>query len=96
MEQHSTTPLRLRVVADEAWALVEGKVEFVWWDLRAGSPTKNGTHRLLASEPTLVMTPFGVAFGVRVLETSSLLVRATTHDEGEHAGDRILRWEDLP
>jgi hypothetical protein len=96
LEPHSTTHLQVRAVADEAWALVEGKVEFVWWDLRSGSPTADCTHRLTTSRPTLVLAPFGVAFGVRALERPCTLMRVSTHVEGEHDDDRTLQWEDLP
>jgi hypothetical protein len=96
LEAHSTTPLCVREVADEVWALVEGKVEFIWWDRRPASPTENQTYRLTTAEPTLVLVPFGVAFGVRVTESSCTMIRAATHLYEEHAGDRTLAWESLP
>ncbi len=83
-------PLRLRAVADEVWALVEGQVEFVWQDKRPASPTHGARHRLVCREPTAVLAPFGVAFGVRALEAPALLLRLASHEDGEHEGDRWL------
>jgi len=85
--------LCLREVADEVWALIEGKVEFAWHDLRQGSPSQDHWHHLRAEKPTLVLAPFGVAFGCRALEDPALLIRLSTHVEGEHSGDREIPWE---
>ena len=86
--------LYLREVADEVWALIEGNVEFAWHDLRQGSPTQGRWHHLHAETPTLILAPFGVAFGCRALQDPALLIRLSTHAEGEHAGDREIPWED--
>ena len=86
--------LQLRSSADEVWTLIEGQVEFRWLDLRAGSPTQDQEHRFICDNPTLVLAPFGVAFGVRPLEGSALLLRLATHADGTHEGDRRLAWED--
>lgn len=83
-------PLRLRAVADEVWALVEGQAEFVWQDERPTSPTHGVRHRLVCREPTAVLVPFGVAFGVRALGAPALLVRLASHEDGEHEADRWL------
>ncbi len=85
--------LQVRSVADEVWALIEGQVEFRWHDLREDSPTQGEEHRITCSEPTLVLAPFGVAFGFRALEGSALLLRLATHAEGTHDGDQQLPWE---
>jgi dTDP-4-dehydrorhamnose 3,5-epimerase-like enzyme len=85
--------LCLREVADEVWALIEGKVEFTWHDLRQDSPTHDNRHRLRTETPTLVLAPFGVAFGCRALEDTALLIRLSTHAEGAHSGDREIPWE---
>ena len=87
------TGLRLREVADEVWALIEGQVEFVWRDVRSASPTHDHRHRLTCSQPTLVLVPFGVAFGVRSLNSAALLLRLATHVDGAHQGDRSMPWE---
>jgi len=85
--------LYLREVADEVWALIEGKVEFAWHDLRQDSPTQDHWHHLHTETPTLILAPFGVAFGCRALEDSALLIRLCTHAEGVHSGDREIPWE---
>lgn len=88
--------LRLRQVADEVWALIDGRVEFVWVDLREGSPTRGERDRLRCMEPTLVLAPFGVAFGYQALEAPALLLRLATHADGQHPADRFLDWETTP
>jgi dTDP-4-dehydrorhamnose 3,5-epimerase-like enzyme len=85
--------LCLREVADEVWTLIEGQVEFAWHDLRQDSPSQGHWHHLHAETPTLVLAPFGVAFGCRALEEPALLIRLSTHAEGEHSGDREMPWE---
>ena len=85
--------LRSREVADEVWALIEGKVEFVWHDRRQDSPTYDRWHHLICDKPTLVLVPFGVAFGYRVLVGSASMLRLTTHPDGEHDGDQEFNLE---
>ncbi|HEY69751.1 MAG TPA: hypothetical protein G4O08_04110 [Anaerolineae bacterium] len=92
---NSKPGMKLRMVADEVWALIEGRVEFVWHDLRTDSPTYGNQHRLSCERPTLVLAPFGVAFGFRPLDKTALLVRLATHPEDTHEGDRRLPWEFL-
>ena len=71
--------------ADEAWALLEGQVEFDWEDQREGSPTRGRRHSLRCDRPTLVLAPFGVAFSCRALDGPAMLVRLATHAEDESA-----------
>ncbi len=85
--------LNLREVADEVWALIEGKVEFAWHDLRHDSPTQDHWHHLRSDTPTLVLAPFGVAFGCRALDYQASLIRLSTHAEGAHSADREIPWE---
>ncbi len=87
--------LRLRPVADEVWALLEGEAEFAWLDLRPGSPSRGVRHQMSCAEPTLVLAPFGVAFGVRAIGGPALLLRLATHASGDPASedDRSLPWE---
>ncbi len=85
--------LCMREVADEVWALIEGQVEFAWHDLRQDSPSQGHWHHLRAETPTLVLAPFGVAFGCRALGDPAFLIRLSTHAEGEHSGDREMPWE---
>jgi len=87
--------MRLREAADEVWALIEGKVEFRWHDHRSDSPTSGVEHRIVCDTSTLVLSPFGVAFGFRPLGGPALLLRLATHAEGSHDGDRRLSWEKL-
>ncbi len=89
--RHET--LYLREVADEVWALIEGKVEFAWHDLRQDSPTKDHWHHLRTETPTLILAPFGVAFGCRAMDNPALLIRLGTHAENVHSGDREIPWE---
>jgi dTDP-4-dehydrorhamnose 3,5-epimerase-like enzyme len=93
-EPGSRTELVQRSVADEVWALIEGAADFFWRDLRAGSPTQNGVVRLHLSEATLMLVPFGVAFGFQTADQNAWLLRLATHTDGEHPGDRTLAWED--
>lgn len=95
LEPRSSTPFMVREIADEVWTLVQGRVEFVWKDLRLGSPTRDNIHCLSTREPTLVLVPFGVAFGVRSSDDTSTLIRLTTHADGEHANDQLLSWDRL-
>jgi dTDP-4-dehydrorhamnose 3,5-epimerase-like enzyme len=83
-------------VADEVWVLLEGEVEFVWHDLRQDYPSCGVWHRITRAEPTLVLAPFGVAFGVRALGGPALLLRLTTHADDDIAseGDQTLPWEE--
>jgi len=74
---------QLRAVADEAWALVEGQVEFAWEDRRQGSPTQGRTHLLRCAEPTLVLAPFGVAFACRAVDGPARLLRLASHAPDE-------------
>lgn len=90
----ATPTLRCRAVADEVWALLEGKVEFLWHDLRPGSPSLSRRHRMTASAPVRVLAPFGVAFGLRAIDGPALLARFATHtdDDPEASRDRELPW----
>lgn len=85
--------MNLREVADEIWILIEGDVEFIWHDLRQASPTYDLVHKMTCDEPTLVLAPFGVAFGCHAVENSSNLIRIATYEDGSHPGDRSFVWE---
>jgi hypothetical protein len=85
--------MRVRAIADEIWALINGKVRFAWHDLRSTSPTQNQKFQFICAEPTLVLVPFGVAFGVEVLDKPAILLRLASHMEGEHSDDRSISWE---
>jgi len=85
--------MRVREIADEIWALINGKVRFAWHDLRSTSPTKDQKFHTICDVPTLVLVPFGVAFGVEALDKPALLLRLASHMEGEHSGDQSIPWE---
>lgn len=70
-----------RAVADELWALVRGSVQFEWRDERTSSPTRGRDYQLRCERPTLVLAPFGVAFGFRALDGPAELVRLATHED---------------
>ncbi|MGA9531209.1 MAG: hypothetical protein WBR18_00685 [Anaerolineales bacterium] len=83
--------LRVRSEADELWALVEGDCTFAWVDERDDSPTHGNTQFHTAESPTIVLAPFGVAFGVRT-ESTAKLIRLATHDELEDASGVTRPW----
>jgi dTDP-4-dehydrorhamnose 3,5-epimerase len=87
--------LRLRRAADEIWALLEGDVEFRWRDIRSDSPAQGTQHSLTCSQPTLVLAPAGVPFGLRALKGPALLLRLATHADDDLAsqGDQVHPWE---
>jgi dTDP-4-dehydrorhamnose 3,5-epimerase-like enzyme len=93
VEPNTRSTLRIRSVADEVWILIEGKVNFFWLDQREGSPTLNHQHHLIPDQPTLVLVPFGVAFGYSTMDAPALLLRIATHADGEHEGDYEIAWE---
>lgn len=88
-----TTGLRVRAVADEVWALLEGTVDLAWHDLRSGSPTHGRWMRLTCSQPTLMLVPFGVAFGARGLAERSSMLRLATHAEAD-PDDAAQAWDE--
>lgn len=90
--------LTLRPVVDEAWAILEGVVEVLWHDLRPRSPTNGVRYQTALRRPTLLLAPFGVAFGARALEGAALLARFATHgrDDPESRDDETLEWEPRP
>ena len=85
--------LRARPAADEIWILIEGTAEFVWRDTRSGSPTQGREDRLEYTEPTLVLVPFGVAFGFRAKKGPATLLRIATHTEDEEEDIAHFPWE---
>lgn len=86
--------LRARPIADEVWVLIEGRAEFAWQDIRPGSPTEGRQDRLSCRGPTLVLAPFGVAFGYRALEGEASFLRFATHDEVDGEEISVLPWGD--
>jgi dTDP-4-dehydrorhamnose 3,5-epimerase len=82
--------LHLRRRADEVWMLIDGRVEFLWRDMREDSPTFGRTHQITCHEPTQVLVPFGVAFGTRAIDGPSLLIRVSTHADDPQERDRVI------
>lgn len=97
-DPESPPALRLRSHADEVWAVLEGRAALRWLDLREGSPTRGARFDLACHEPTRVLVPFGVAFGVHALDGPALLLRLATHTDADPAaaGDRSLPWDAAP
>lgn len=81
LRRQGERPPQVRAVADEVWALVSGSVRFIWRDQRESSPTRGAHYELTCDRPTLVLAPFGVAFGFRALEGPAELVRLATHED---------------
>lgn len=91
---HTALELRARPVADELWILIEGGVEFIWHDVRSASPTEGQRDRMMCTDPTLVLVPFGVAFGCRAVGGQATLIRLATHEETEAEAIERLPWQD--
>jgi hypothetical protein len=85
--------MKVREVADEIWVCMEGNVRFLWLDLRENSPSFNHSFEYLTTKPTLVLVPFGVAFGFQTLDKMTQLIRFSTHMEGLHTGDHVFSPE---
>lgn len=84
IETDQVRPATLKDVADEAWALIEGSVQFRWQDQRSSSPTRGAAYELHCDQPTLVLAPFGVEFEVRAMGGPAQLLRLATHEsDGE-------------
>lgn len=82
--------LKQRAVADEIWFLIEGKAECLCRDLRPGSPSQGFEMRFQIVEPTRMLIPFGVAFGWQSLEKPALMLRCSTHQDGDHPEDLVI------
>jgi hypothetical protein len=87
------TDMKVRAVADEIWISLRGKARFTWLDLRSYSPSYEARYEIQVENPTRVLAPFGVAFGIQTLDEPVHLIRFSTHPEGEHEGDRVIPWE---
>lgn len=74
---------RMRRVADEVWALLEGEIDVMAEDRRPDSPTHHVQARFHFTEPTLVLIPFGVRLQLKATGPSTWLVRMATHSEAE-------------
>ncbi len=79
-------PPQVRPIADELWALLGGSVQFRWHDQRADSPTRGAHFELECHQPTLVLAPFGVEFGIRALGSAAELVRLASHEHDPKDG----------
>lgn len=85
--------LRLRSVADEIWFMLEGHICCIARDLRRGSPSEGLEMQLEFSDPARIMVPFGVAFGWAPIGSPALMLRCSTHEDGEHPDDRMIYIE---
>ena len=84
-----------REVADELWFHIDGVVEFKCKDLRNASPTFENSFITTLDEPTLILVPSGVAFGLRAIENPATLIRLSTYEVGSHEQDRVIPWEEF-
>ena len=85
--------LRLRPESDELWFLLEGECSFYLEDKRQDSPTLDAVVTFQASEPTSLLVPFGVAFGISTKDGCQLL-RIATHDHNQDGGGEIITRPD--
>lgn len=85
--------MRVRDVADEVWAMIQGEASFYWQDMRANSPTYKEEFEYLTSSPLVMLVPFGVAFGYRALSQEVSLIRLATHLDHEDQGYRLEKDE---
>lgn len=83
LEAGGRTPFRLRERADEVWVLAQGQASFHWHDRRTGSPTADEHQQHRADQPTRVLAPFGVGFGVQAEGAAALLLRLATEESEE-------------
>lgn len=92
IQPEETTMMRLRLVADEVYALLEGHILCAWLDKRAYSSSCACYVQSTVSEPTLLLAPFGVAFGLQALEVPALVLRVATHSLKEQEDLCQLPW----
>lgn len=85
--------ISVRVVADEVWFLVEGTARCICRDLRPGSLSQGQEVAFEISTPTRLLVPFGVAFGWQATGSSALMLRCSTHQDGDHPEDRVIPSE---
>ncbi len=90
LEPEAPVAMVVREVADELWTLVEGRVEFIWHDLREDSPTFDRWHRLESAAPIRVLVPFGVAFATRAVDQPALLIRLMSHALDPAHADTVI------
>jgi dTDP-4-dehydrorhamnose 3,5-epimerase-like enzyme len=92
-EPNELNELNVRAVADEIWFLVEGAVRCICRDIRPGSLSQGQEVVFEISNPTRVLVPFGVAFGWQATGSSALMLRCSTHQDGDHPEDRVIPFE---
>lgn len=78
--------------SDEVWALIGGRVQCVWKDLRPDSPTLDRVHTEAVDQPKAMLAPFGVAFGVRAIDGEALMLRLMASSEQELAPPQTVAW----
>lgn len=90
------TDFRLRAVADEVWAALDGRAKFRLIDKRLGSPSFGQSQEvdLDGEQPQALLIPFGVAYSMAAAEAASL-IRLATHADHTHPEDRQLSKAEL-
>jgi hypothetical protein len=84
--------LRLRENSDEVWCLLDGNCRFVWQDERQASPSHGVVQRYEADVPTMLLAPFGVAFGYLANRPCQLVRIAAFGDERQSGNGQIFPW----
>ena len=88
--------MRLRAVADEVYALLEGEIQCAWLDLRESSPGHERFVLTTFSDPVLLLVPFGVAFGLQAVGQPALVLRTATHSIQEKDDLQQIPWRGRP
>ncbi len=85
-----------KLVQNELWTVISGQL-LVWLvDCRAGSPTLQGTRRVLltAEDPALLYIPAGVAHGYRAGRDGALLLYAMDQQfNADDPNEGRLPWD---
>ena len=84
--------MRMRLVADEVYALLEGQILCAWLDLREGSSSYERYVQSTFRDPTLLLAPFGVALGLQAVDTPAFVLRVATHSQKEQDDLRQVPW----
>ena len=92
IEPKEATTMRMRLVADEVYALLEGQILCAWLDLREASSSYERYVQWTFRDPTLLLAPFGVALGLQALDVPALVIRIATHSLKEQEDLHPVPW----
>ena len=85
----------LRQEADEIWIVIRGEIEAHWHDQRPNSPSLGVREERLVDTNSLMLLPFGIAFGCRTGPAECKLLRVMTHDPDSTDDTLSVSWEEL-